>query len=161
MKEHPDYKYRPRRKPKTLAKSPVPQVNSGVSQSQSSSPNSMKDSQAVLQQKYNFTNPLELSLSGIPHQRVANFSLPHYPPIDPTIALDLQARLQAMYAGGFYPPWRYFGCSPLISPDTPPSPTSSIGRGVNSPGLKSSPPLPLITSNISTSTLVQPPPNII
>lgn len=107
MKEHPDYKYRPRRKPKTLAKSPVPQ-------------NQQKES--PIPQKYNFNTPLELSLN-IP-QRPPTFSLPHYPQLDPTIALDLQARLQAMYAGGLYHPWRYFGCSPILTPETPPSPPS-------------------------------------
>ncbi|XP_055856904.1 SOX domain-containing protein dichaete [Episyrphus balteatus] len=144
MKEHPDYKYRPRRKPKTLTKSPVPQQNH----------QSTKDTVAQLQQKYNFGNPLELTLN-MP-QRVPNFPLtPHYP-LDPTIALDLQARLQAMYAGSLYHPWRYFGCTPLISPETPPSPPSSSGTGISSYGcIKSantSPTLPLPA---------QPPPNII
>ena len=60
----------------------------------------------------------------------------HYPLVDPTLALDLQARLQAMYAG-VYHPWRYFGCGPLIANDQPPvsppayismksSPTTSV-----------------------------------
>ena len=41
MKEHPDYKYRPRRKPKTLVKSPVPSSNNNNNNNSSKdSPNS-------------------------------------------------------------------------------------------------------------------------
>jgi len=230
MKEHPDYKYRPRRKPKTLNKSPVPGGNTGgggggggggaggtagngagaggqlgkeqsqaqhspfgghslshdhhhhphhshphshphphshaahaahhhaqlsavaaaaaaaaaVSHSHSHSPTS-------LAAKYGFGSPLELSLPRVP----GGFpGLGHYP-LDPTLALDLQARLQAMYAG-VYHPWRYMT---LMSPETPPSPPSSSSTGISSYGCvksaKSSPvavPMPAVATT---------PPNII
>ncbi|KAI8122038.1 hypothetical protein FF38_05760 [Lucilia cuprina] len=177
MKEHPDYKYRPRRKPKTLNKSPVP---AGHSNNNSHNGQNSKDSQIngnntthlghkqhhsnqhqqspanLTSQKYNFGSPLELTLN-MP-QRVTNVfpaALSHYP-LDPTIALDLQARLQAMYAGSLYHPWRYFGCTPLISPETPPSPPSSNSTGISSYGC--------IKSAKSSPTLALPaqaPPNII
>lgn len=180
MKEHPDYKYRPRRKPKTLNKSPVPGGNNTNSnhnnqtnkesqhngnnsghlnhkQHQTNNHHAHQQSPANLSsQKYNFGSPLELTLNMPP--RVTNAfpaALSHYP-LDPTIALDLQARLQAMYAGSLYHPWRYFGCTPLISPETPPSPPSSNSTGISSYGCiksaKSSPTLALPT---------QAPPNII
>lgn len=166
MKEHPDYKYRPRRKPKTLNKSPVPgnhngNANQATKNNNLSSGNhrdsnshhhhhhhSQSLSPSILPQKYNFGSPLELTL-GMQPRAVANAfpaALSHYP-LDPTIALDLQARLQAMYAGSLYHPWRYFGCTPLISPETPPSPPSSNSTGISSYGCiksaKSSPTLSL------------------
>ncbi|TMW51555.1 hypothetical protein DOY81_003342 [Sarcophaga bullata] len=180
MKEHPDYKYRPRRKPKTLNKSPVPAGNHNNNNGStnnghhSTSQNGKESAHNVnnnghlthkqLQsngshhgvhqttavnlsggQKYNFGSPLELTLN-MPPRVTAGFpaALSHYP-LDPTIALDLQARLQAMYAGSLYHPWRYFGCTPLISPETPPSPPSSNSTGLSSYGCikvdKSSPTL--------------------
>ncbi|XP_062133904.1 transcription factor Sox-1a [Drosophila sulfurigaster albostrigata] len=236
MKEHPDYKYRPRRKPKTLNKSPVPGGGSGgvggggggggggaaggngaggsagngltsagqmgkessqaqhsplgahglshhhhhhhphhphphaahaaaahahhhhaqlsavaaaaaaaaVSHSHSHSPTS-------LAAKYGFGSPLELSLPRVP----GGFpGLGHYP-LDPTLALDLQARLQAMYAGSIYHPWRYL---PLISPETPPSPPSSSGTGISSYGcVKSAKSSPVAVVPAVATT----PPNII
>ncbi|XP_075162922.1 sox21a [Haematobia irritans] len=154
MKEHPDYKYRPRRKPKTLNKSPVPVANSsnGNSNSQShletqgggtnplsshnhhqrSSHQNNMSASTIATHKYNFGSPLEITLNMPPRLSGAfPAALAHYP-LDPTIALDLQARLQAMYAGSLYHPWRYFGCTPLISPETPPSPPSSNSTGVSS-----------------------------
>ncbi|XP_026845496.1 transcription factor SOX-2 [Drosophila persimilis] len=212
MKEHPDYKYRPRRKPKTLNKSPVPGGANGGAASGGSSNNSNggapggssapKDIQSqlsplgqtlphlhghghhhhhhhlthphhphhqhphphhvqlaaaaaanTLSAKYGFGSPLELSLPRLPN---AFPGLAHYP-LDPTLALDLQARLQAMYAGSLYQPWRYL---PLISPETPPSPPSSSGTGISSYGCvksaKSSPVAGVVPPNVATT-----PPNII
>ncbi|XP_005177248.1 transcription factor SOX-2 [Musca domestica] len=179
MKEHPDYKYRPRRKPKTLNKSPVPgghnnnnSINASNSNGQShgeshvggangllhnhqrtSHQGGLPTPSTIVAQKYSFGSPLELTLNMPP--RLSNAfpaALSHYP-LDPTIALDLQARLQAMYAGSLYHPWRYFGCTPLISPETPPSPPSSNSTGVSSFGCiksaKSSPTLAMATTQAS------------
>ncbi|KAH8270111.1 hypothetical protein KR018_004091 [Drosophila ironensis] len=216
MKEHPDYKYRPRRKPKTLNKSPVPGggggsggaggASNGGSGSQGSgasggsgTPKEMQPqlsplphlhghlphhphynplshthppqphphphphphahphphphhvqlvtAAATLSAKYGFGSPLELSLPRLPN---AFPGLAAHYPLDPTLALDLQARLQAMYAGSLYHPWRY-----LMGPETPPSPPSSSGTGISSYGCvksaKSSPGGPVATT----------PPNII
>lgn len=132
MKEHPDYKYRPRRKPKTLVKSQIPSNHqkhlhnhhhhhhshlSSGKESQSHHHHHQQQTQHQstapvqhLSPKYPFASSLELTL-GLP--RTPNFSLSnHYQlpatPLDTTLALDLQARLQQMY--GLYQPWRYFGC---------------------------------------------------
>ncbi|XP_023033998.1 transcription factor Sox-3 [Drosophila willistoni] len=227
MKEHPDYKYRPRRKPKTLNKSPVPGGGNGgaagggigggggVNATSASNSNgvigsaanltgvnlsSSKDSSQPLHSpsmahhhlhhhqlhghghpqthphaaaaaaahhhhqvqlaaaaaaKYGFGSPLELSLPRLPN---AFPTLAHYP-LDPTLALDLQARLQ-MYAGSIYHPWRYL---PLISPETPPSPPSSSGTGISSYGCvksaKSSPVSNTVVLPVPVAATT--PPNII
>ncbi|XP_016987923.1 transcription factor Sox-14 [Drosophila rhopaloa] len=203
MKEHPDYKYRPRRKPKTLNKSPVPGGNGGAGGGGANgaangvsgpggpgSAGSPKDMQpqlsplgqsmphlhghphqssypphphhphphphhvqlaaATLSAKYGFGSPLELSLPRLPN---AFPGLAHYP-LDPTLALDLQARLQAMYAGTIYHPWRYL---PLISPETPPSPPSSSGTGISSYGCvksEKSSPNGVVASTVSTPNII-------
>uniref|UniRef100_A0A034VVI8 Transcription factor Sox-21-B n=1 Tax=Bactrocera dorsalis TaxID=27457 RepID=A0A034VVI8_BACDO len=185
MKEHPDYKYRPRRKPKTLNKSSV--SSSGVNGSQKESQHTHLGTSAaaaaavvvahhqqhsptshhhiVNAAKYGFgATPLELSLNmpsrHIPGAFPAATALPHYP-LDPTIALDLQARLQAMYAGSLYHPWRYFGCAPLLSPERPPSSPSSNGTGSIASsygcGIKSAKSSPTLALSAGS----QAPPNII
>lgn len=181
MKEHPDYKYRPRRKPKTLVKSPTSSGQSNGSQhhhngsannthhhssnnnnnndSRSSNNNhhhhsnhhSMKSTSPIISNhlhhshhatgKYPFVPTIELPISFPSSQHSQQQAFPggiHYPLVDPTLALDLQARLQAMYAGVYYP-WR-FGCSPLItSSSSPPqnmyatSPKISPTTTTNSP----------------------------
>ncbi|CRK91997.1 CLUMA_CG005577, isoform A [Clunio marinus] len=185
MKEHPDYKYRPRRKPKTLVKSPSNggqsngqhngssntslHVNSNNNNNDSRSSNnnnhhhhhhhpshhSMKSTSPIINNhlhhshhatgKYPFATTIELPLSFPSSQHSQQPTFPagiHYPLVDPTLALDLQARLQAMYAGVYYP-WR-FGCSPLItSSSSPPqtniylsSPKISPTTTTNSPPLE-------------------------
>ena len=177
MKEHPDYKYRPRRKPKTLVKSPSnggqsngshhhngssnTSNHSNNNDSRSSSNNhhhhhSMKSTSPIISNhlhhshhhatgKYPFVPTIELPIS-FPSSQHSQQTFPgglHYPLVDPTLALDLQARLQAMYAGVYYP-WR-FGCSPLItSSSSPPhsgnvyavSPKISPTTTTNSPPLE-------------------------
>lgn len=141
MKEHPDYKYRPRRKPKTLVKSPTPSNQIKDHQQQQ---HHQQQQQQHHQQKYQFGQPLDLI--GLP--RTPSFSLPHYSSLDPAFAFDLQARLQAMYANGLYHPWRYLGCPPVQSPETPPSPATPISY--------------VCVKNSKTSPIqTQTPPNII
>ena len=179
MKEHPDYKYRPRRKPKTLVKSPNSNGqpsshhhhngssntshHSNNNESRSSNSkfdhhhhhhsnhhHSMKSTSPIMSNhlhhshhasgKYPFVPTIELPITfpSTQHSQQQAFSAGiHYPLVDPTLALDLQARLQAMYAGVYYP-WR-FGCNPLItSSSSPPnayatSPKISPTTTTNSP----------------------------
>lgn len=122
MKEHPDYKYRPRRKPKTLVKSPTPNTTTQ---------SSAKESPPQTQNKYPFGSQFELNF-GLA-QRPATFPLSPYPPIDPAFALDLQARLHAMY----YQSWRTY--NPFTpSETTSPSPPS-IAYGCAKPPKSTSP----------------------
>lgn len=160
MKEHPDYKYRPRRKPKTLVKSPNSSGhangshhhhngssntslhnnnNNNNNDSRSSNNNhhhhSMKSTSPIISNhlhhshhatgKYPFVPTIELPIS-FPSSQHSQQAFPgvHYPLVDPTLALDLQARLQAMYAGVYYP-WR-FGCSPLITSSSSPPQSGNV-----------------------------------
>lgn len=166
MKEHPDYKYRPRRKPKTLAKPPSGNQSNGshhhnglsnsaqTNHNHSSSNNnnndsrnsnnnhhhhhhSMKAASPIISShlhhshhhatgKYPFVPTIELPISFPSSQHSQQQGFPagiHYPLLDPTLALDLQARLQAMY--GAYYPWR-FGCNPLISSSSSPPQSGNI-----------------------------------
>lgn len=166
MKEHPDYKYRPRRKPKTLVKSPSSSGQSnGSHHNGSSTPlhsnnnndsrnskfdhhhHSMKSTSPIISNhlhhshstgKYPFVPTIELPISFPSSQHSQQqFSSVHYPLVDPTLALDLQARLQAMYAGVYYP-WR-FGCSPIISSSSSPPNTYASSPKIsptNSPPLE-------------------------
>lgn len=185
MKEHPDYKYRPRRKPKTLVKSPSANghgQSNGTHHNGSSNTShhtlnnsndhrtsnsnhhhhhhhSMKSTSPIIGNhlhhshhhhtggggggKYPFV-PIDLPIS-FPSSQLAQqqfSSSLHYPLVDPTLALDLQTRLQAMYAGVYYP-WR-FGCGSLLSSSSPPpstgvyatSPKISPTTTTNSPPLE-------------------------
>lgn len=168
MKEHPDYKYRPRRKPKTLVKSPSAnghgQSNgthhNGSSHTSHNSHSNGKDHRTSSNShhhhhhstspimssnqlhhthhhhttsstgggggggKYPFV-PIDLPISfpSSQHAQQQFSNSLHYPLVDPTLALDLQARLQAMYAGVYYP-WR-FGCGSLLTSSSPP-PTAGV-----------------------------------
>lgn len=190
MQQHPDYKYRPRRKPKPLVKSPNSNGHSNGSHhngnsanntsshhhhhsnSNGSSNNNNNDSRSSNNNlhhisnhhhslkstspsiisshlhphhptsKYSFIPTIELPISFPPSQhsqQQAVFpSSIHYPLVDPTLALDLQARLHAMYMNAYYShPWRL----PLIS-----STTSS----------SSSPPLPTSTNHYASSPKISP-----
>lgn len=164
MKEHPDYKYRPRRKPKTLVKSPIPQNHHNHSHNHHTHHSNNKEQQPPpstqhLSPKYPFSSSLELTLGIQP--RTPTFPLAaHYQlaasPLDTTLALDLQARLQQMYAGSLYPPWRYFGCPPSAlvhtDPQSPPSPVAYVC--VKPPKRTTS---PIVSSQTSTAS----PPSVI
>ncbi|XP_055372922.1 transcription factor Sox-14 [Condylostylus longicornis] len=145
MKEHPDYKYRPRRKPKTLTKSPIPhsnqQNNHHHQHHHQHLPNNHRSTNETNNNNGNvihptttqrhaasFNNPFDLSQvqrppSIYPYYTGLDPALPHT--ITPTLVnLDLQARLHGhlLTMGNLYPalsPWRYL---PLIQADTPPSP---------------------------------------
>lgn len=86
MKEHPDYKYRPRRKPKTLVKTQLPSnhqkhlhhhhshLSSGKDSSQVQQSHSQHQSSVQVQHlspKYSFPSSLELTL-GIPRSKYKN-----------------------------------------------------------------------------------------
>jgi len=174
MQQHPDYKYRPRRKPKALVKSPSSNGHSNGTHNGSASSNnashhhhssnnnnnndsrssnnnlhhnsnhhhhhhSLKSTSPIMNNhfnphhhhhqhhstKYPFVPTIELPIS-FPtatsqhsQQQVFPSSI-HYPLVDPTVALDLQARLHAMYMNAYYP-WRL----PLISTSSPSSPSQS------------------------------------
>lgn len=186
MKEHPDYKYRPRRKPKTLVKSPSQSNgshhhhngsntshhnnnndsrNSNNNHHHHSNHHSMKSTSPIISNhlhhshhatgKYPFVPTIELPIS-FPSSQHSQQGFPgvHYPLVDPTLALDLQARLQAMYAGVYYP-WR-FGCSPLITSSSSPPQTGNIYA--TSPKIS-----PTTTTNspppeIDTQTIIWPTP---
>lgn len=137
MKEHPDYKYRPRRKPKTLVKSPTPNNNNNNNQSQSS----IKESPPHSQTKYSYPN-FDLNIPGL-QQRPPTFPLtPYTYPIDFTFA-DLQARLHTMY----YQTYLNRNCAfnPFTptetTPTTPSPPSISATYGCAKPS--KSPPIAL------------------
>lgn len=162
MKEYPDYKYRPRRKPKSMVKSPSSvrqniDSNAHLSRSQSiqhSNQNETRnfinklDHNQQLSASHNHSHVLRSSSPSLvnnhhnsqqakylaPIDFPISFSqqqhcFPYPTLVDPTLALDLQARLQAMYAGVYYP-WR-FGCSPPLAIVT--SPKISPTTAANSP----------------------------
>lgn len=201
MQQHPDYKYRPRRKPKPLVKSPSSNGhashngnsanntsshhlhhshhsnssgsasnnnNNNNNDSRSSNNNlhhhhhSLKSTSPSIiashlhphhhSSKYSFVPTIELPISFPPtqhSQQQAVFpSSIHYPLVDPTLALDLQARLHAMYMNAYYP-WRlplisstsssppssnHYASSPKISPTTTTnSPPPPIDKNSHSP----------------------------
>ena len=167
MQQHPDYKYRPRRKPKALVKSPSSNGHSNGTHNGSASSNnashhhhssnnnndsrssnnnlhhnsnhhhhSLKSTSPIMNNhfhphhhhhhqstKYPFVPTIELPISFPTSQQSQQQVFPssiHYPLVDPTLALDLQARLHAMYMNAYYP-WRL----PLISSSSPSSPSQS------------------------------------
>lgn len=120
MKEHPDYKYRPRRKPKTLVKSPTPTHQQSDNHHHH---HRTKDSSSPPSQtKYPFNSQFELALT-MPQRHPPAFSIAPYVPMEAitspmsTIALDLQARLHAMY----YQSWRN-AYNPTLIPTSAPTP---------------------------------------
>lgn len=204
MQQHPDYKYRPRRKPKPLVKSPTSNGHSNhngnstnntssyhnhhhssnssgsstTNNNNSNSNNNNNDSRSSnnnlhhhhhhslkstspsiianhlhphhhTSSKYSFVPTIELPISFPPTQHSQQQAVfpsgIHYPLVDPTLALDLQARLHAMYMNAYYP-WRL----PLISSTS--SPPLSSTHYASSPKISpttttNSPPPPPIDKN--------------
>ncbi|KAG5672105.1 hypothetical protein PVAND_002260 [Polypedilum vanderplanki] len=193
MQQHPDYKYRPRRKPKVLVKSPSSNghttngshhngnssnnisshnhhhhhhnnnnnsssSNNNNSDSRSSSNNnlhhnsnhhhhhSLKSTSPIMNNhfhphhhsshhhstKYPFVPKIDFPISfPSPQHSQAQQVFPsaiHYPLVDPTLALDLQARLHAMYMNAYYP-WRLpFSSAITSSASVSPSQQSNSGN---------------------------------
>lgn len=205
MREHPDYKYRPRRKPKALVKSPSSNGHSNGSHhsgnsssnltsnhhhhhssnssnsnnnnnnndSRSSNNNlyhnsshhhSMKSTSPIMNNhfhphhnshhpsKYPFVPTIELPISfptTLQHgqaQQVFPSGI-HYPLVDPTLALDLQARLHA-YMNAYYP-WRL----PLISSASSPCSPSQSNNGNH---YTSSPKISPTTTTTNSPPLCEP-----
>lgn len=136
MKEHPDYKYRPRRKPKTLVKSPTPNNNNNNAQNQSS----VKESPPHSQTKYTYPN-FDTNLPRLAQLPPA-FPLAPYA-YDFTFA-DLQARIHAMYCQSYLNrnPFHQF-TPPEITPTTPSPPSVSTTYGCAKP---KSPPIVMTTT---------------
>lgn len=148
-----DYKYRPRRRPKNLVKSPV---SNGSHHNRSSTPNhnnnndaktlkfdhhTMKSSSPIHHShstgKYPFVPSLSFPSSQHAQQQ---FQSVHYPLVDPTLLnLDLHTRLQAMYAGVYYP-WRF---GPIIPMEKNPTNSPQISPKATTP-----PPLEIQDSTI-------------
>lgn len=138
MREHPEYKYRPRRKPKTLVKSPTPNNNNNNNNSQNQS--SIKESPPHSQSKYSYSN-YDINIPGM-SQRPPVFPLTiPYANFDLTFAADLHSRIQAMY----YQSYLNRSCSlnpftPVENTTTTPSPPAiSAAYGCTTKTSKSPP----------------------
>uniref|UniRef100_A0A336KA10 CSON005563 protein n=1 Tax=Culicoides sonorensis TaxID=179676 RepID=A0A336KA10_CULSO len=136
MKEHPDYKYRPRRKPKTLVKSPTPNSNNN-NNNNSQSQSSVKESPPHTQNKYTYPH-FDMSLQS----RAPPIPFVPYPPIDFTLA-DLQARINAMYA---YHAYQNRNCTINSFTQLEATPTTPSPPSITASYGKKSPPISLTTT---------------
>ncbi|XP_063696631.1 transcription factor SOX-5-like [Culicoides brevitarsis] len=138
MKEHPDYKYRPRRKPKTLVKSPTPNNISNNNNNNNNSQNniSVKDSPPQ-NTKYTYHN-FDLTVPGI-STRPPPLPFAPYTPYDFTFA-DLQARLNALYYHQCFGRSSFNPMTESISP-SPPSTYNKPPRSPPTISLPTTPPM--------------------
>lgn len=133
MKEHPDYKYRPRRKPKTLVKSPTP-ANAGSSSSSSSSSKEPLRSQSPQNKSPYNPSPLNTPLS-----------LP--PGIFPSYHFAYDLHQKAFW--NLYAPHLLSTMVPSYSvPPHSPHPLAYIKPSKSSPPSPIAPPSPIPSSNV-------------
>ncbi|XP_055631252.1 transcription factor sox-3-like [Toxorhynchites rutilus septentrionalis] len=132
MKEHPDYKYRPRRKPKTLVKSPT-QTNAARGSSPASSKESLRSQSPQSKSPYN-PSPLTAPI-GIP------------PGIFPSYHFAYDLHQKAFW--NLYAPHLLSSMVPSYSvPSHSPHPLAYIKPSKSSPPSPIAPPSPIPSSNV-------------
>lgn len=146
MKEHPDYKYRPRRKPKSLTKSPT-QTGGHQTLPQKEHQNPQQSS------NYGINSPLDMTV-GMNHQRTQQFPMSSYHPLadyfDPAFTVDWHTRLQHLVQiRKLYPQLSYLNYPQVFSADMPQSPSPLSYVSMKPP--KTS---PSIESTTSTSNVI-------
>ncbi|XP_058833600.1 transcription factor Sox-14 [Topomyia yanbarensis] len=133
MKEHPDYKYRPRRKPKTLVKSPAPANSASCSSSQSSGKEPLRSHSPQSKSPYN-PSPLTTPI-GIP------------PGIFPSYHFAYDLHQKAFW--NLYAPHLFSSMVPSYSvPPHSPHPLAYIKPSKSSPPSPIAPPSPIPSSNV-------------
>ncbi|XP_055536170.1 transcription factor SOX-14 [Wyeomyia smithii] len=133
MKEHPDYKYRPRRKPKTLVKSPAPANNAASSSSQLSVKEPLRSHSPQSKSPYS-PSPLTTPI-GIP------------PGIFPSYHFAYDLHQKAFW--NLYAPHLLSTMVPSYSvPPHSPHPLAYIKPSKSSPPSPITPPSPIPSSNV-------------